>query len=218
MHSCMSRRGGRARARGTARATTTSIYCSGHAQGPDQGAASSSVRTYRSTYPRKRTSRPTLSSARNDQRRRQSLQQTPWSGMFKSSSPTSAHVQESPNPESGATRDVRKRSGRRPLTVSTPDQAQRGICTASSPIIRSPVRRLASASHCGPSGMSPTRKSALFSGLPLTELLEGCARRENGSLSTPDLRRLHEMIQSRHGGAYPTSAASRGNRTDHYSR
>ena len=53
------------------------------------------------------------------------------------------------------------------------------------------------------SGEVPARKPALFSGLPFTELLESCARKGDGSISTPDMRRLHGMIQARHGGAYP---------------
>ena len=98
------------------------------------------------------------------------------------------------------------RGRRRPLTVGTPPPAALAAAqpaAATSPINRSPVRRLASAGHYGPSAMSPTRKSALFSGLPFTELLESCARKGDSSISTPDMRRLHGMIQARHGGAYP---------------
>jgi hypothetical protein len=131
-------------------------------------------------------------------------------------SATQPHAQSSA-PSVTPPHDDLKHSRRRTLAVKTPGPASFALRTNTSPIHRSPVRRLASAGHCDPSGLSPTRKSALFSGLPLTQLLEDCARSENGTLSTPDLRRLHEMIHARHGGAYPSQRAA-GNRAEQHSR
>ena len=105
---------------------------------------------------------------------------------------------------SGATAGGAAARRLRPLSVDTPAAPTDAhtMTASTSPILHSPVRRLSAVSaQNGSTNLSPKRKSALFSGLPLTELLEGC-RGGDGTLGTPDLRRLHTMIQARHGGAY----------------
>merc|ERR1719440_1643343 len=80
------------------------------------------------------------------------------------------------------------RRRRRPLSVGTP-AAGAPLCSAAarrSPMHPrlSPTRRLATAGACG------EEVRAGLSGLPLTELLQGCAKND-GTLSTPDLKKLH---------------------------
>eukprot|EP01045_Picozoa_sp_COSAG04_P016446 COSAG04_NODE_1373_length_7033_cov_5.180560_4_plen_179_part_00 len=85
------------------------------------------------------------------------------------------------------------RRRRRPLSVGTP-AAGAPLCSAAarrSPMPRlSPTRRLATAGACG------EEVRAGLSGLPLTELLQGCAKND-GTLSTPDLKKLHAKIAQR---------------------
>jgi len=86
------------------------------------------------------------------------------------------------------------RRRRRPLSVGTP-AAGAPLCSAAarrSPMHPrlSPTRRLATAGACG------EEVRAGLSGLPLTELLQGCAKND-GTLSTPDLKKLHAKIAQR---------------------
>ena len=89
------------------------------------------------------------------------------------------------------------RRRRRPLSVGTPAAGAPLCAAAAHPRLSpmhprlSPTRRLATAGACG------EEVRAGLTGLPLTELLQGCAVKNDGTLSTPDLKKLAKNIADR---------------------